>query len=179
MRKPRALARLLRLFESRDDRRAPAPSAHIPRTPLRAVAATCRRSTGPAAAGPPSGRRRCPAGRCGPCGTGHAFDVARQGHVHLAPGNRRLAGDTAEMVAARAAFLDAGHYAPVTPRSRDGRPRREPGPCRHRARRLDPGAAPRGPRPPAHWRAAPGSISGLGWGSRPDVSRRLDAQDRL
>jgi 23S rRNA (guanine745-N1)-methyltransferase len=34
--------------------------------------------------------------------------------VHLAIGSRRLAGDTAEMVAARAAFLAAGHYAPVT-----------------------------------------------------------------
>jgi 23S rRNA (guanine745-N1)-methyltransferase len=47
------------------------------------------------------------------CATGHAFDVARHGHVHLATGMRRLAGDTAEMVAARAAFLDAGHYAPI------------------------------------------------------------------
>jgi 23S rRNA (guanine745-N1)-methyltransferase len=34
--------------------------------------------------------------------------------VHLATGSRRLAGDTAEMVAARAAFLAAGHYAPIT-----------------------------------------------------------------
>jgi len=34
--------------------------------------------------------------------------------VHLATGSRRLAGDTAEMIAARAAFLAAGHYAPVT-----------------------------------------------------------------
>jgi 23S rRNA (guanine745-N1)-methyltransferase len=48
------------------------------------------------------------------CAGGHAFDVARQGHVHLAPGNRRLAGDTAEMVAAREAFLGAGHYAPLS-----------------------------------------------------------------
>jgi 23S rRNA (guanine745-N1)-methyltransferase len=34
--------------------------------------------------------------------------------VHLATGSRRLAGDTAEMIAARAAFLAAGHYASVT-----------------------------------------------------------------
>jgi 23S rRNA (guanine745-N1)-methyltransferase len=47
------------------------------------------------------------------CANGHAFDVARQGHVHLAPGTRRLAGDTAAMVQARAAFLAAGHYAPL------------------------------------------------------------------
>src|SRR5215210_1440414 len=47
------------------------------------------------------------------CSTGHAFDVARHGHVHLAAGARRLVGDTAGMVAARAAFLDAGHYAPI------------------------------------------------------------------
>jgi 23S rRNA (guanine745-N1)-methyltransferase len=52
-------------------------------------------------------------GRTLSCAQGHAFDVARQGHVHLATGTRRLAGDTAEMVAARAAFLDAGHYAPI------------------------------------------------------------------
>ncbi len=48
------------------------------------------------------------------CPTGHAFDVARQGYVHLATGSRRLAGDTAGMVAARAAFLSAGHYAPIS-----------------------------------------------------------------
>ena len=34
--------------------------------------------------------------------------------MHLATGSRRLAGDTAEMIAARAAFLAAGHYAPIT-----------------------------------------------------------------
>ena len=40
------------------------------------------------------------------CDAGHSFDVARQGYVNLVPGN----GDTAEMVEAREAFLDAGHY---------------------------------------------------------------------
>lgn len=48
------------------------------------------------------------------CERNHVFDVARQGHVHLAPGSRALRGDTAEMVAARAAFLDAGHLAPIS-----------------------------------------------------------------
>ena len=40
------------------------------------------------------------------CRGGHSFDVARQGYVNLVPGR----GDTPEMVAARAEFLDSGHY---------------------------------------------------------------------
>jgi len=49
------------------------------------------------------------------CPNGHAFDVARQGHVTLAPRRGRLPdGDTAAMVAAREAFLGAGHFAPLT-----------------------------------------------------------------
>jgi 23S rRNA (guanine745-N1)-methyltransferase len=45
------------------------------------------------------------------CANGHSFDVARQGYVAL---ERKAArGDTAEMVAARVAFLEAGHYAPI------------------------------------------------------------------
>lgn len=46
------------------------------------------------------------------CTSGHAFDVARQGYVSLL-GPRRPpgTGDTADMVAARAAFLEAGHYS--------------------------------------------------------------------
>jgi 23S rRNA (guanine745-N1)-methyltransferase len=47
------------------------------------------------------------------CETGHSFDVARQGYVDLMPAGTRPAGDTAEMVAAREAFLGAGHYAAV------------------------------------------------------------------
>lgn len=50
------------------------------------------------------------------CVRGHAFDVARQGYVALLPQGFRPgaeAGDSAEMVAARADFLAAGHYAPV------------------------------------------------------------------
>jgi 23S rRNA (guanine745-N1)-methyltransferase len=45
------------------------------------------------------------------CANGHNFDVARQGYVALE--RRPSRGDTAEMVAARVAFLDAGHYAPI------------------------------------------------------------------
>lgn len=48
------------------------------------------------------------------CASGHEFDVARQGYVNLLPGKASVGGDSAEMVAARAAFLAAGHYAPIT-----------------------------------------------------------------
>ncbi|MGY1855536.1 putative RNA methyltransferase [Modestobacter sp. SYSU DS0290] len=49
------------------------------------------------------------------CPNGHAFDRARQGHVTLLPpGGTPFAGDSAEMVADRAAFLAAGHYAGIT-----------------------------------------------------------------
>ena len=41
------------------------------------------------------------------CQEGHSFDIARQGYVNLVPG----AGDSAEMVEARDAFLAAGHFA--------------------------------------------------------------------
>lgn len=48
------------------------------------------------------------------CTSGHSFDIARQGYVNLLHA-RVPAGtaDTAEMVAARAEFLGAGHYAPL------------------------------------------------------------------
>lgn len=46
------------------------------------------------------------------CVDGHTFDIARQGYVTLVPG--RTSGDSAAMVAARAEFLAAGHYAPIT-----------------------------------------------------------------
>jgi 23S rRNA (guanine745-N1)-methyltransferase len=49
------------------------------------------------------------------CGSGHSFDRARQGYVPLLPpGHRAPSGDSAEMVADRAAFLDAGHYTGIT-----------------------------------------------------------------
>ena len=73
---------------------------------------------------PPLDGFRCPicAGALHPegaalrCGSGHAFDVAREGYVNLLPSHHRRsarAGDSAEMVAARRAFLAAGHYEPL------------------------------------------------------------------
>jgi 23S rRNA (guanine745-N1)-methyltransferase len=61
---------------------------------------------------------RCPVcggglGRADPalrCPQGHSFDIARQGYVNLTTGRTPHCGDTAEMVAARADFLAAGHY---------------------------------------------------------------------
>jgi 23S rRNA (guanine745-N1)-methyltransferase len=48
------------------------------------------------------------------CTAGHAFDVARQGYAGLLTGNARTGtADTAAMVAARAEFLDGGHFAPL------------------------------------------------------------------
>ena len=49
------------------------------------------------------------------CSAGHAFDVARQGYVSLlGPRAPAAPGDSARMVAAREAFLSAGHFDPVT-----------------------------------------------------------------
>lgn len=48
------------------------------------------------------------------CTRGHSFDRARQGYVNLAAGRAPHSGDTAEMVAARAEFLAAGHYDFIT-----------------------------------------------------------------
>ncbi|MFC0004679.1 putative RNA methyltransferase [Micromonospora siamensis] len=47
------------------------------------------------------------------CPRRHSFDVARQGYVNLLAGRAPHIGDSAEMVAARADFLAAGHYEPV------------------------------------------------------------------
>jgi 23S rRNA (guanine745-N1)-methyltransferase len=49
------------------------------------------------------------------CPAGHSFDRARQGHVTLLPpGGSPHEGDSAAMVADRAGFLAAGHYAGIT-----------------------------------------------------------------
>ena len=48
------------------------------------------------------------------CGNGHSFDLARQGYVTLLPAGAGGSGDDAAMVAARADFLAAGHYSPLT-----------------------------------------------------------------
>lgn len=47
------------------------------------------------------------------CAAGHSFDVARQGYASLVVG-RAVAGDSAEMIAARDRFLSAGHYDRVS-----------------------------------------------------------------
>lgn len=50
------------------------------------------------------------------CENHHSFDVARQGYVNLLPVTQkhsRHPGDTAEMVAARRAFLDTNLYRPI------------------------------------------------------------------
>ena len=50
------------------------------------------------------------------CPSGHSFDVARQGYVHLLPvQSKRSAapGDTREQVLSRRAFLETGAYAPI------------------------------------------------------------------
>jgi 23S rRNA (guanine745-N1)-methyltransferase len=45
------------------------------------------------------------------CPRGHSFDVAREGYVNLLPGHRPPGqADTPAMVAARARFLEEGHY---------------------------------------------------------------------
>lgn len=55
-----------------------------------------------------------PLDRFGPvvgCPEGHRFDIARQGYLSLLGRRARTdTGDSAEMVAARDAFLSAGHY---------------------------------------------------------------------
>lgn len=50
------------------------------------------------------------------CAGGHSFDVAREGYVNLLPvqhKHSRAPGDRPDMIAARRAFLAAGHYAPL------------------------------------------------------------------
>jgi 23S rRNA (guanine745-N1)-methyltransferase len=53
-------------------------------------------------------------GRALRCPHGHSFDIARQGYVDLSAGRLRHAGDTAAMVAARDAFLAAGHFDAIS-----------------------------------------------------------------
>lgn len=48
------------------------------------------------------------------CSAGHSFDVAREGYVSLLAGGALTStADTPAMIAAREAFLSAGHYAPI------------------------------------------------------------------
>ena len=50
------------------------------------------------------------------CASGHSFDNARQGYVHLLPVQNKRSldpGDSKEMVAARQRFLKTGYYQPI------------------------------------------------------------------
>ena len=50
------------------------------------------------------------------CPQGHQFDRAKEGYVNLLPVQHKRSrdpGDSAEMMRARRAFLDAGHYQPL------------------------------------------------------------------
>ena len=50
------------------------------------------------------------------CPAGHAFDVARQGYVHLLPVQQKHSlhpGDTREQVLSRRSFLETGAYKPI------------------------------------------------------------------
>jgi 23S rRNA (guanine745-N1)-methyltransferase len=53
------------------------------------------------------------------CSSGHSFDQARQGYVQLSAGPLAHTGDSATMVADRARFLAAGHFATITEAVRD------------------------------------------------------------
>lgn len=62
---------------------------------------------------PVCGGRLRLANRVARCDLNHSFDQARDGHLHLlTPGKSRVRaqGDDQQMVAARRAFLDRGHY---------------------------------------------------------------------
>ena len=48
------------------------------------------------------------------CSSGHRFDLARQGYLNLLARAAGHNADTAAMLAQRQAFLDAGHYQPIT-----------------------------------------------------------------
>src|SRR5438067_962431 len=51
------------------------------------------------------------------CQHRHSFDIARQGYVNLLLANRQTAnlpGDTKDMLLARRAFLERGHFAPLS-----------------------------------------------------------------
>ena len=55
--------------------------------------------------------------RCWSCTNGHSYDQARQGYLNLLlvqHKNSRQPGDTPTMLGHRQAFLDGGHYQPVS-----------------------------------------------------------------
>lgn len=72
----------------------------------------CRTGLSPVPAGADTGTSS--RGRALVCQAGHSFDAARQGYFNLLVGKgTAFEADSADMVAARTAFLDAGHYRPL------------------------------------------------------------------
>ena len=50
------------------------------------------------------------------CPSRHSYDIAKEGHTHLLPANRKhskMPGDDKGMASARRAFLDKGYYTPL------------------------------------------------------------------
>lgn len=51
------------------------------------------------------------------CGSGHSYDIAAEGYVHLLPPNKmhsKIPGDNKQMVSSRRDFLAAGFYQPFS-----------------------------------------------------------------
>jgi 23S rRNA (guanine745-N1)-methyltransferase len=113
------------------------------------------------------------------CPGGHSHDVARQGYVTLLPARRRLPlADSAAMVAARDAFLRAGHYAPIAEAVAAAGRAAVDVPIRRSGCVVDLGAG------PGHYLAA--MLEALaGWrglaldASRPAIRRALRAHPRI
>ena len=109
------------------------------------------------------------------CPQRHQFDLAKEGYVNLLPvqfKRSRDPGDSAEMMQARRAFLDAGHYRPLRraealpPRQRRAQPG-EGGGSRSQPLLVDKGST-------TLRRLAPGADRA----SRPGVDRGRTACDR-
>lgn len=63
------------------------------------------------------------------CDQGHQYDVAKEGYLNLLPVQHKRSkepGDSSEMIQARRAFLDAGHYQPLRETIADVLQQREP-----------------------------------------------------
>ena len=47
------------------------------------------------------------------CINGHSFDANKRGYINLLPAGNRMIGDSPEMLDARSAFLEAGHFSAI------------------------------------------------------------------
>jgi len=106
------------------------------------------------------------------CANRHAFDVARSGYLSLLPGDAKLgSADTAEMVAAREAFLGAGHFDPLAAAVAEEAVRAVGGPPKQAlGDQAAPGLGGRAQRPGL----PPGCILDLGAGTGWYLARVLD-----